>query len=56
MSNSLIIAIAVVAVILLLIGGFTQAVQFLLYVGIVLLIIAVVLFILGRVRGGRGRV
>ncbi|GAA1343800.1 hypothetical protein [Arthrobacter roseus] len=50
MSKSLIIALAVVAVILLLLGGLVEAVKFLLYIGLVVLVIAVVLWILGRVR------
>ncbi len=50
MSKSLIIALAVVAVVLLLLGGLVEAVKFLLYIGLVVLVIAVVLWILGRVR------
>ncbi len=55
MNNTLLIVIGVIALILLLVGGFNQALQFLLWVGLILLIVAVVLFIV-RMVGGRGRV
>jgi hypothetical protein len=54
-NNTLLIVIGVIALILLLVGGFNQALQFLLWVGLILLIVAVVLFIV-RMLGGRGRV
>lgn len=50
MSKSLIIVLAIVAVVLLLLGGLVEAVKFLLYVGLVVLVIAVVLWIVGRIR------
>ncbi|MFF5794710.1 hypothetical protein ACFY5D_21915 [Paeniglutamicibacter sp. NPDC012692] len=40
------IIIAVVAVILLLTGGFVQSLQFLLWVGIVCVIVSVVMFVM----------
>lgn len=50
--NILLIIIAIVAVVLLLTGGFIQSLNFLLWVGIVLAIIAVIVF-LARVITGR---
>lgn len=51
--NILLIIIAVVAVVLLITGGLVQSLQFLLWVGIVLAIIAVIMFIV-RAISGRG--
>ena len=56
MSNTLLIVIAAIAIILLLVGGFTQALQFLLWVGLILLIIAIILFIVRMVSGRGNRV
>lgn len=57
MSHAVWIIIAVIGIVLLIVSGVSTAVHFLLWVGIVLLVIAVVLFILRMVRGGtRGRV
>jgi hypothetical protein len=50
--NILLIIIAIVAIVLLLTGGFVQSLNFLLWVGIVLAIIAVIVFLV-RVIGGR---
>ncbi|MDJ0315183.1 hypothetical protein [Arthrobacter sp. H35-D1] len=50
--NVLVIAIAVIAIILLFVGGFSTAVHWLLWVGIVLLIIAAIVWLL-RFIGGR---
>ncbi|MFF5793001.1 hypothetical protein ACFY5D_13210 [Paeniglutamicibacter sp. NPDC012692] len=47
------IIIAVVAVILLFTGGFVQSLQFLLWVGIVCLIISAVMFIMRSMSGHR---
>lgn len=51
--NALLIIVAIVAIILLFIGGFAQAVQWLLWVGIVLLIIAVIVWLLRFISGRR---
>ena len=50
--NILIAIIAIVAVILLLTGGFVQSLNFLLWVGIVLAVIAVIVWLV-RYLGGR---
>ncbi len=50
--NILLVIIAVIAIVLLLTGGFVQSLNFLLWVGIVLAIIAVIVF-LARVISGR---
>ncbi|MGN6325289.1 hypothetical protein [Pseudolysinimonas sp.] len=51
--NILAIIVAIIAVILLLTGGFVQSLQFLLWVGIVLLVIAVIVWLV-RFISGRG--
>ena len=51
--NLLLIVIAVVAVVLLITGGFVQSLQFLLWVGIFLAIIAVILFLVRSISGRR---
>jgi hypothetical protein len=51
MNNTLLIIIAVVAVILLFTGGFVQSLNFLLWVGIVLLILAIIVWLLRAVSG-----
>ncbi|MBT2512324.1 hypothetical protein [Arthrobacter sp. ISL-30] len=50
--NSLLIIAGVIAILLLLVGGFNQALNFLLWVGIILLILAVLGWVFGR-RGPR---
>lgn len=50
--NSLLVIVAIVAIILLFVGGFTQAFQWLLWVGVVLLVIAVIVWLV-RFIGGR---
>lgn len=50
--NILLIVIFVIAIVLLITGGFVQSLNFLLWVGIVLAIIAVIVF-LARVITGR---
>jgi hypothetical protein len=52
--NILLIIIAIVAVILLLTGGFVQSLNFLLWVGLVLAIIAVIVFLTRVISGRRG--
>jgi hypothetical protein len=53
MSTLLWIVVAV-AVIFLILGGTVKAVSFLLWVGPILLVVAVVMFLVNRSRGGRG--
>ena len=52
--SPLFIIIAVVAVILLTTGGFVQTLNFLLWIGAVLLIIAIVMFLLRTIAGRKG--
>ncbi|WP_199190246.1 hypothetical protein [Cryobacterium sp. N22] len=49
--NLLVIIIAVVAVILLITGGLVESLQFLLWVGVVLAVIAVIVFLLRMISG-----
>ncbi|MEC5149827.1 hypothetical protein [Cryobacterium sp. GrIS_2_6] len=49
--NLLLIVIAIIAVVMLLTGGLIQSLQFLLWVGIVLAIIAVILFLVRSISG-----
>jgi hypothetical protein len=51
--NIFLIIIAIIAIILLFTGGFVQAVNWLLWVGIVLLIIAVIVWLLRFISGRR---
>jgi hypothetical protein len=51
--NALLIILAVVAVILLFVGGFAASLKFLLWIGIVLLIIAVIAWLLRTLTGRR---
>lgn len=51
--NTLLIIAGVIAIVLLLVGGFNQALSFLLWVGIILLVLALIGWVLGR---GRSRV
>ncbi|MGC5172329.1 hypothetical protein ACPW96_16150 [Micromonospora sp. DT81.3] len=53
--NILALVIIVVAVVLLITGGFVQSLQFLLWIGLILAAIAVVLFLV-RALSGRNRV
>lgn len=52
--NGLLIAVIVIAIILALVGGFVEAVNFLLWVGLVLLIIAVIAWLFRSIAGRRG--
>lgn len=54
--NPLLIIVAIIAIILLFIGGFVEAVKFLLWIGIVLLIIAVIVWLVRFLAGRRSRV
>jgi hypothetical protein len=51
--NILAIILAIIAVILLFTGGFVQALNFLLWVGIVLLVIAAIVFLMRFISGRR---
>ncbi|MBH0009540.1 MULTISPECIES: DUF2207 domain-containing protein [unclassified Salinibacterium] len=51
--NTLLIIIAVIAVALLLTGGLVQSLNFLLWVGIVLAVIAVIVFLARKLTGGK---
>lgn len=51
--NTLLIIVAVIALILLITGGLVQSLNFLLWVGIVLAIIAVIAFLLRKLTGRR---
>lgn len=49
--NPLLVIVLIIAVILLFVGGFVQAVNWLLWVGIVLLIIAVIAWLFRMISG-----
>ncbi|MCT9871956.1 MULTISPECIES: hypothetical protein [Paenarthrobacter] len=51
--NTLLIIAGVIAIILLLVGGFNQALSFLLWVGIILLVLALIGWVVGRGRSSR---
>ncbi|GAA1209106.1 hypothetical protein [Rhodoglobus aureus] len=51
--NTLLIVVAVIAVILLLTGGLVQSLNFLLWVGVVLAILAVIAFLVRKLTGRR---
>lgn len=51
MNNTLLIVIVVIAIILAITGGLVQSLQFLLWVGIVLLVLAIIVWLLRRVSG-----
>lgn len=51
--NILVIIVAIIAVILLLVGGFVESVKFLLWVGIVLLILAVIVWLIRALTGNK---
>ena len=51
--NLLLIIVAVIAIVLLLTGGFVPTLNFLLWVGIVLLVIAVIVFLARSISGRR---
>jgi hypothetical protein len=52
--NMLLIVVAIIAVVLLLTGGFVQSLNFLLWVGVILLVIAVISFLVRSMSGRRG--
>ena len=49
--STLAVVIAIIAIILLVTGGFVQSLNFLLWVGLVLLVIAVIAFLLRSISG-----
>ena len=49
--NSLFIILAIIAVILLFVGGFNSALNFLLWIGIILLVIAVIAWLFRFISG-----
>jgi hypothetical protein len=51
--NILLIVIAVIAVILLFTGGFVSSLNFLLWVGLILLVLAVIVFLVRLLTGNR---
>lgn len=51
--NTLLIIIGVIAVVLLLTGGFVQSLNFLLWVGLVLAVIAVIVWLVRVISGRR---
>lgn len=51
MNNTVLIIVAVIAVVLLITGGIAPTLNFLLWVGLVLLVVAAILFILRMVSG-----
>ena len=51
--NTLLVIVAIVAIILLLTGGFVQSLNFLLWVGVVLLVVAGIAFLARSITGRR---
>lgn len=51
--NTIAIIVAIIAIVLLFTGGFVQSLNFLLYVGIILLVVAVVVFLARTLSGNR---
>ena len=51
--NILFIIVAIIAIVLLITGGFVQSLNFLLWVGVVLLILAVIAFLIRMISGRR---
>lgn len=51
--NILLIVIAIIAIVLLLTGGFVQALNWLLWVGIILLVFAVIVWLVRMISGRR---
>jgi hypothetical protein len=51
--NILLIIIAVIAVVLLFTGGFVSSLNFLLWVGLILLVLAVIVFLVRLLTGSR---
>ncbi len=53
--NILLIIVAVIAIVLLFTGGFVASLQWLLWVGVVLLVIAVIVWLIRLISGRRAR-
>ena len=53
---SLFVILAVIAIILLFVGGFVQTLQWLLWIGIILLAVAVIMWLVRLVTGRRSSV
>ena len=51
--NVLFVIVAIIAIVLLITGGFVQSLNFLLWVGVVLLILAVIAFLFRMISGRR---
>ena len=51
--NSLFVILALVAIVLLFVGGFVQAVQFLVWIGIILLAVSVIAWLVRYLSGRR---
>lgn len=51
--NALLVILAVIAVVLLFVGGFAASLKFLLWVGLVLLVIALIMWLLRTLTGRR---
>ena len=51
--NILLIVIAVIAIVLLFTGGFVSSLNFLLWVGLILLVLAVIVFLVRMISGNR---
>ena len=51
--NILLIILAVIAIVLLFVGGFVAAVKWLLWIGIILLVIAIIAWLLRTITGRR---
>jgi hypothetical protein len=51
--NTLVIVVVVIAIVLLLTGGFVPTLNFLLWVGVVLLVLAVIVFLVRTLSGRR---
>jgi hypothetical protein len=51
--NTLLVIAGIIAIVLLFVGGFNQALNFLLWVGLILLVLAVLGWVLDRARGSR---
>lgn len=51
--NILFVIVAIIAIVLLITGGFVQSLNFLLWVGAVLLVLAVIAFLIRMISGRR---
>ncbi len=54
--NPLLVIVGIIAIILLFVGGFVQALQWLLWVGVVLLVIAVIAWLFRSLSGRRNTI